>query len=76
MLKDKEARARSIAFKDDWLAAAAVFKITAKIIPKDKASFTPRADGVHVQRLFQYEVRGKRKGSSGAESFDVRFLHL
>jgi hypothetical protein len=48
------------AFKDDWLAAAAVFKkwtITAKIIPKDKASFTPRADAVHVQKLFQYKVR-------------------
>ena len=58
-LKDKEVRSRSFAFKDDWLAAAVVFKkwtITAKIIPKDKASFTPRADAVHVRKLFQYEA--------------------
>ena len=58
-LKDKEARSRSFAFKDDWFAAAAFFKkwtIIAKIIPKDKASFTPRTDAVPVQKLFQYAI--------------------
>ena len=50
---------KTATLKDDWLAAAAVLKkwtIIAKIIPKDKASFTPRADAVHVQKLFQYEA--------------------
>ena len=53
-LKDKEARCRSFAFKDDWFTVAAVFKKwkntsnVAKIIAKDKASFTPGAGAVHV----------------------------
>ena len=37
-------------------AITGLWTIIAKIIPKDKASFTPRTDAVPVQKLFQYAI--------------------
>ena len=58
-LKDKEARSPSLAFKDGWLAAAAVFKkwkITGNVAKKAKVSPIPSADAAYVQELFQNAV--------------------
>ena len=58
VLEDKETRARPSAFKDGWLATAAVFKkwkrqIAGKIT-KDKRSLLPHADAEYMQKLLHH----------------------
>ena len=86
-LKGKEARSPSLAFKDSWLAAAAVFKkwkITGNVAKKAKVSPIPSADAAYVQELFQNAVwatnriaRLELKASTldfcTAEQFEVTF---
>ena len=58
MLKDKEVRTPSLAFKDGWLAAAVSkkWKIIGNVAKKDKASLVPNADAAYIQMLFRDAV--------------------